>query len=236
MQPELRMSKTYWKRQNPVQNKSDVQNLENLLWIPFGYLGDFYWDFFALGDFFLQFFDYTKGSSFNFFLKFCNRMDVKKSQMVPNFTFFRHYETSKFSFLSDIRFSQKTSFDKFSIRSEFRRWWFENIALSPNFWRNIRTILRFTKEEAQIRRQAILFVPARYIRIFDVISEIICVLLRRNNRIEKSARIGLSTLLLNFWSVFRLFSVTSPPPPPPPKFLKTFLTTSLTFIKNFRLA
>ena len=51
--------------------------------------------------------------------------------------------------------------------------------------RSIRTILRFTKEEAEVQKQALPFVPARYIRTFDVISEGICVLLRRRRRIEK---------------------------------------------------
>ena len=40
-------------------------------------------------------------------------------------------------------------------------------------------ILRFTKEEAEVRKQAFPFVPARYIRTFDVISEVNCVLPRR---------------------------------------------------------
>ena len=34
--------------------------------------------------------------------------------------------------------------------------------------------MRFTKEEAEVRKQAFPFVPARYIRTFDVISEINC--------------------------------------------------------------
>ena len=34
VQLELRMSKTYWKRQNLVQNETDVQNFENVLIIP----------------------------------------------------------------------------------------------------------------------------------------------------------------------------------------------------------
>ena len=38
-------------------------------------------------------------------------------------------------------------------------------------------MLRFT--EADVRKSAPPFVPARYIRIFDVISEVNCVLLRK---------------------------------------------------------
>ena len=37
----------------------------------------------------------------------------------------------------------------------------------------------FTKEEAEVRKQALPFVPARYIRTFDVISEVKFVLPRR---------------------------------------------------------
>ena len=44
--------------------------------------------------------------------------------------------------------------------------------------------LRFTKEEAKVRKQVIPFVPACYIRTFDVISDMICFLLRRKRRIE----------------------------------------------------
>ena len=45
--------------------------------------------------------------------------------------------------------------------------------------------MRFTEEEADVRKQAFPFVPARYIRTFDVISEVNCVLLRRKRRFEK---------------------------------------------------
>ena len=41
----------------------------------------------------------------------------------------------------------------------------------PNFWRYIRTILRFTEEEREVRKQEPPFVPARYIRTFDAFSE-----------------------------------------------------------------
>ena len=37
---------------------------------------------------------------------------------------------------------------------------------------------RFAKEEAEARKQAFPLIPARYIRTFDVISEINCVLPR----------------------------------------------------------
>ena len=46
-------------------------------------------------------------------------------------------------------------------------------AISKHFWRYIPTILRFTKEKAKIQKQAFPFVPARYFRTFDVISEVI---------------------------------------------------------------
>ena len=37
-------------------------------------------------------------------------------------------------------------------------------ALYPNFWRYIRIIFCFTKEEAEVRKQELPFVPAHYIR------------------------------------------------------------------------
>ena len=113
--------------------------------------------------------------SFNFF-QFFN----------PPFYILRHYETVQSShFLSDIRFSQKISKKYISILSEFSRWRFQYVAVYPNFCRYIRTIMRFTKEKAGIRKQAIPFVPARYIRTLDVISEVICVLMRWSRMINK---------------------------------------------------
>ena len=56
------------------------------------------------------------------------------------------------------------------LRSEPR---FQFISLYQNFWRYIRTTLRFTKEEADVRKRAPPFLPARYIINFDVISEVI---------------------------------------------------------------
>ena len=61
---------------------------------------------------------------------------------------------SKLSFLAEIRFSQYISTNNFfSILSEFWRWRFEKFALNPNFRRYIRTILRFNREEAEIREK-----------------------------------------------------------------------------------
>ena len=74
------------------------------------------------------------------------------------FYILRHYETVQNSlFSSDIRLSQYISI----------------------FFNTIQTILRFTKEETEF-----LF-PERYIRTFDVISEVICILPRRSCRIKK---------------------------------------------------
>ena len=56
---------------------------------------------------------------------------------------------SKSHFLSYIRFCQYIS----------------------NFIRYIRTIVRFTKEEAEVRKQAHLFLPARYIQTSEAFSE-----------------------------------------------------------------
>ena len=67
------------------------------------------------------------------------------------------------------------------LRSKRR---FEFIALYPNFWRYIRTVSRFTNEEAGVQKSALLFVPAGFIRTFDVISEVNCVLLQRKQRFE----------------------------------------------------
>ena len=47
------------------------------------------------------------------------------------------------------------------------------------FYSILSLMLRFTKKEAEVREQALSFVPARYIRTFDVISGVIDVLLRR---------------------------------------------------------
>ena len=55
---------------------------------------------------FFCFFKVSKGSPFNFFLKFCSRIDVKKSQS-PHFTVFgivRFFKMNNFCF--EIRFSQ----------------------------------------------------------------------------------------------------------------------------------
>ena len=41
-----------------------------------------------------------------------------------------------------------------------------------SFYSILYLILRFTKEETEVRKQALPFVPARYIRTFDVISEV----------------------------------------------------------------
>ena len=55
------------------------------------------------------------------------------------------------------------------------------------FYSILYLILRFTKEEAEIRKQALPFVPARYIRTFDGISEVNCALLRRKRKFDKIA-------------------------------------------------
>ena len=104
---------------------------------------------------------------------------------------------------------------KHCAKSQFLRW----------IW----AILPFTDEEAEVRKQAHLFVPTRNIRTFDVKSEVNCLLLRRKQRIEiialhtitdvilevngdllrrrpklkKSAFMLSSTLYPTSWSVFR---------------------------------
>ena len=71
VQLELRMSKTYWIRQNLVQNKTDVQNLENIRRI-LVFLTSI---FSALWDFYSKLFWLHQSAPFIFF-KFWNRMDV----------------------------------------------------------------------------------------------------------------------------------------------------------------
>ena len=51
----------------------------------------------------------------------------------------------------------------FSLISEVWRPRYKNFALYPKFSCYIRTILRFTKEEAEFRKQPLPFVPARFI-------------------------------------------------------------------------
>ena len=50
---------------------------------------------------------------------------------------------------------------------------FKNVALYPSYWRYIQTILRSTNDKAHVQKQALPFVSARYIRIFDGKSEVI---------------------------------------------------------------
>ena len=87
---------SYSKLQSHVQskkNKTNVQDFDNILKIPFGYLGVFNLDFFRPYEtFFRKFFGCNKGSRFNFLI-LCNRMNVNKSQRPPFSNIFRHYET-----------------------------------------------------------------------------------------------------------------------------------------------
>ena len=115
------------------------------------------------------------------------------------FYIFWHYDMVQNShFLSDIRFSQYISTDNFfntiqifdmisdvncvSLKGRCR---FKNIALYSTCWHYVVSILRFT-EEADVRKQALPFVPGRYVRTSDVISDVFCVLLRRMRRINKA--------------------------------------------------
>ena len=59
--------------------------------------------------------------------------------------------------------------------------------LNSTLYSILNIILRFTKEETEVRKQAFPFVPARYIRTFDVISEVNCVFVRRKRSFEKIA-------------------------------------------------
>ena len=61
---------------------------------------------------------------------------------------------------------------------------FSKFCQISTFYSILHFILRFTKEEAEVRKQALPFVPARYIRTFDVIFEVNCILLQRKQRFE----------------------------------------------------
>ena len=112
------------------------------------------------------------------------------------FYIFRHFDTVKkylfvknsnwsplSLFLSDIRFTQKIFANN---KIQFWRWRFKNIAVYSNFCCYIRTILRFSKEKADVRKQALPLVTSTlYPNFLDVISEVICVLLRRSQKIKK---------------------------------------------------
>ena len=64
---------------------------------------------------------------------------------------------------------------------------FPNFAKSPLFTTLYLLLrLRFTKEEAGVRKQALPFVLARYIRMFDVISEVNCVLPRNLGKLVEN--------------------------------------------------
>ena len=75
-----------------------------------------------------------------------------KLQKGPFFGFFYTMKLSKFLFLSDIMFCQSISNNFFHYYPYF---WldFRSEALDPNFWRYVRTILRFNEEEAEVRKR-----------------------------------------------------------------------------------
>ena len=73
----------------------------------------------------------------------------KKSQKVPTFNFFR--------------FTRQSQTLSLHLLLHF--------ALYPNFGRNILTISRFTKKEAEVQKQALPFGPTPYIRTSEAFSE-----------------------------------------------------------------
>ena len=64
---------------------------------------------------------------------------------------------------------------------------FSKFCQISTFYSILYLILPFTKEETEVRKQALSFGPARYIRTFDVISEVICGLPRKKRRLEINA-------------------------------------------------
>ena len=75
------------------RNKTDVQNLENTLRIPLSSP----FTFFGTMRLFFEIFWIAPKGPLSFVSKFCNTMNVKKSQSIP-FYIFRHCDSSKISF------------------------------------------------------------------------------------------------------------------------------------------
>ena len=88
------------------------------------------------------------------------------------FQIFPHFENVQNSnLLSDIRFCQYVSYDIFRYYLNFGRI-IRSEALYPNFYITLYpNYIAFTKEEAEVQKQALPCVPARYIRSFDAFSE-----------------------------------------------------------------
>ena len=91
------------------------------------------------------------------FLIFCNRMDVKKSP----FKLFGTETAENYHFCSILGF-----FNKYP----------------PVIFQYCPTVRIL---QADVRKQTLPFVPARYILTFDVISEAICVILKMRRKFEK---------------------------------------------------
>ena len=140
------------------------------------------------------------------FLILYNKMDVKK--ISNGLQVFWHYETLQnfhFSFsMGNICIVLKGSpfkfLNDFPLIIESRKKYIKNIFFQnyPHFERGdskycavsefltlyLKYIV-FYYEEAEVQKQGIPFIPARYMRTFDVISKVICVLLRKKRRIKK---------------------------------------------------
>ena len=65
------------------KNKTDVQNLENILRIPFGYLGVFHLDFFGTTRLFWKFLDCTKECPLHLFRHFATEWMLKNPKGSP---------------------------------------------------------------------------------------------------------------------------------------------------------
>ena len=136
--------------------------------------------------FFRKFLNVSKRSPLQFLWCFETEQIFKKSQRVPLLHFFALWDCSKFSSFCLILGFLNIYSIFFAIVSEFWRRRFKNIAPYPNFQRYIRTILRFTKEEAELQKQALPFVPRGYIQTFDVISQVTCLLTEAYAWIKRS--------------------------------------------------
>ena len=86
----------------------DILQQNECLKIPKGPFFRFFWHYetvikILFFSFFRKFFKDSKESPFNF-LKFCNRMDIKKSQRAPFYSFVRNFKMN--NFVLKFRFSQ----------------------------------------------------------------------------------------------------------------------------------
>ena len=137
------------------------------------------------------------------FLTFCNKKDVRRVPNGPPFTFYGTLRLFKcLIFCLILGFFNKYPPIIFSILSKFWRWRFENLALYPNCWRYIRTILRLTKEARNFENKRTHLSQHAISNFGRYIRSNLCYI-EEDPYDQKSASICFSTLYPNFWRVFR---------------------------------